>query len=416
MRGERGQAIVLIAIVMSALLLGVGLAVDTGELYVTRRGAQLAADAAAWGGAVVLNNGGTAAAASAAATTDAGRNGFTSGGGTTVTVSVPPASGSYAGDGSFVEVGITRSVGGWFFAGTRTVSVRGVAGATRSGAGHAVLALRSTGSDALTVGSGTLTVTGNSGIHVNSNHGSAINIGSGGIVSPYTRVRGGVAPGDAGKIAPAATTGAGLVADPYGTLPGPDTSSLVLRATNLSLDSGTTTLQPGIYNGGIRVRNSAVAVLAPGVYVLRGGGTSYGLTLANSGQIQMQGATGGVLIYNTHSAYPAAPGGSPTCGPVDLNTNGQVTLRPQGLGSYAGVSVFQDRACTGTMQFRGGGAWTLNGTIYLPSATFSLGGSSGVAQNIQVIANVVALSGAASITIAYAGSNVGGSRVPALVE
>src|SRR5687768_8520067 len=85
MRAEGGQAIVLIAIVMAGLTLGVGLAADTGELYVARRAAQTAADSAAWAGAVVLLGGGTQAAAAAAATADATRNGLTAGPGTTIT-------------------------------------------------------------------------------------------------------------------------------------------------------------------------------------------------------------------------------------------------------------------------------------------------------------------------------------------
>jgi uncharacterized membrane protein len=53
-RDQGGQALILIAAALGGLLLGVGLALDTGQLFVARRAAQTAADAGAWAGAAVL--------------------------------------------------------------------------------------------------------------------------------------------------------------------------------------------------------------------------------------------------------------------------------------------------------------------------------------------------------------------------
>ena len=49
--GERGQALVLIAITFLGMLMAVGLAIDSGQLFVARRTAQEAADAGAYAGA-----------------------------------------------------------------------------------------------------------------------------------------------------------------------------------------------------------------------------------------------------------------------------------------------------------------------------------------------------------------------------
>jgi len=54
MKDERGQAVVIVALALVALLLAVGLAIDGGRLYSTRRQAQNAADAAALAGTRVL--------------------------------------------------------------------------------------------------------------------------------------------------------------------------------------------------------------------------------------------------------------------------------------------------------------------------------------------------------------------------
>src|SRR5438477_8400619 len=106
--GEEGQAVVLFAIMMLALLFAVGLAIDAGQLYSAKRAEQEAADAAAFAGAVVLYQQGTGAEAIAAARSDALTNGYVSGGGcllaspgpcydaatqTTVTGNWPPLSG-----------------------------------------------------------------------------------------------------------------------------------------------------------------------------------------------------------------------------------------------------------------------------------------------------------------------------------
>jgi len=69
--GEGGQAVVLFAILMLALLFMVGLAIDAGQLYSNKRTEQEAADAAAFAGAVILYQGGSGAQAIAAATADA---------------------------------------------------------------------------------------------------------------------------------------------------------------------------------------------------------------------------------------------------------------------------------------------------------------------------------------------------------
>src|SRR4029077_6488798 len=105
--GEEGQAVVLFAIMMLALLFAVGLAIDAGQLYSAKRAEQEAADAAAFAGAVVLYQQGSGADAITAGPPDALTNGYSSGTcllstagpcydaatQTTVTVYWPPISG-----------------------------------------------------------------------------------------------------------------------------------------------------------------------------------------------------------------------------------------------------------------------------------------------------------------------------------
>src|SRR5439155_9591612 len=127
---EEGQALILFAILMLALLFAVGLAIDAGQLYTAKRTEQEAADAAAFAGAVVIYqsvapcDSACQSSAIAAARTDAQTNGYGSGActlsqpgvctdaatQTAVEVNYPPLSGAYVGSMTHVEVIITRQV------------------------------------------------------------------------------------------------------------------------------------------------------------------------------------------------------------------------------------------------------------------------------------------------------------------
>jgi hypothetical protein len=93
------------AVMATALLCSAALATEGGLLYLTRRNAQNAADAAAIAAASAHQYRGRTAAL-AAATEVAQRNGFSTG----VTVNNPPTTGASAGNGSAFEVHIQKSV------------------------------------------------------------------------------------------------------------------------------------------------------------------------------------------------------------------------------------------------------------------------------------------------------------------
>lgn len=441
-REDRAQAIVLIALAMSVMLLGMGIAIDTGQLYAGRRAVQTAADSAAWAGAVVIQtagraNGFTAAtrtAAEAAAVADALRNGYTI---TAADVNTPPTTGMFREDPGFVEVSITMNIETTFFPGPRSVTVRAVAGPTRTGAGNAVHVLRSTSTaDVLNLANVARIDVTNGNIQVNSsNNGGAINIGAGGITTPgfATRAVGnpGIAPEDAAAVVPAVIGGSTLVPDPFSTLPGPSTTALWGAAYGITpavlVDLGTidrnnnnTPLSQGIYTGGIRLRGTSNVTFNPGIYVLRGGDSDYGLTVTASAQINMASATAGVFIYNTYSNYPAAPGATPNCGRIDIASTGQVTMRPATAGSYAGIVIMQDPSCPAadTMRIRDSGARNIAGTIYLPSTNLSIT-STGAAATLNLTGQFVVWqydSNPTDVNLTFTPAQVAGGRAPALVE
>jgi putative Flp pilus-assembly TadE/G-like protein len=410
-RDEGGQALILIAAALGGLLLGIGLALDTGQLFVARRAAQTAADAGAWAGAAVLYSGGSAAQARTAATDDATRNGYTAGTYITVTTASPPTSGTYAADPGYIEVTITEQVLTRFLfgasAGRTAVTVRAVAGLARSGTGQAVIVLRPTGSTTFRLSNNTrFTITGG-GTNTNTSNNNAVAVGNGGMLTAtFHRVTGGVNAGDAGRMSPAPTTGVAAAADPFATLAGPTTSGVPVYGGQ-TITNATVTLNPGVYSGLITVGNNGIARLNGGNYIFRAGFTTTG-----TGSVVLAGA-GGVLLYNANASYPAAGG---ACGNLSLAGTGTLTLSASKTGSYAGMLVFQGRTCTNAAGITVRTGTSLSGTLYVPAATLTITAANSVTIASQLVADQLTVTGANTLTMTFTGAAVAGTRVPSLVE
>jgi len=410
-RDEGGQALILIAAALGGLLLGIGLALDTGQLFVARRAAQTAADAGAWAGAAVLYAGGSAALARTAATDDATRNGYTAGTYITVTTASPPTTGTYAADPGYIEVTITEQVLTRFLfgasAGRTAVTVRAVAGLARSGSGQAVIVTAATGATTFQLtGNTRFTVTGG-GTNTNTNSGNAVVIGGGGqLIATFHRVTGNVTPANAARMSPAPTTGVAAAADPFASLAGPSTTGVPVFAGQ-TITNATVTLSPGVYTGLVTVGNNGIAQLSAGNYIFRAG-----LTATGTGSVVLAG-TGGVLLYNANANYPAVGG---SCGSLSLAGTGTMTLSASRTGSYAGMLVFQDRSCTGGAALTVRTATSLGGTLYVPAATLTISVANSVTIASQIVADRLTLSGNNTLTMTFTPASVVGTRVPSLVE
>jgi len=133
---ERGQVLVLSAMIVTLLLGMVGLIVDGGFYYGQRRQAQNSADEAARAAAYELAFGGDESDAIAAAYAYAAANGFDVNGEESVTVNIPPVSGPNAGDSNYIEVIVGETPRTFFIhvilGSASEVSARAVAG-TASG-------------------------------------------------------------------------------------------------------------------------------------------------------------------------------------------------------------------------------------------------------------------------------------------
>ena len=428
--GEEGQAVVLFAIMMLALLFAVGLAIDAGQLYSAKRTEQEAADAAAFAGAVVLYQQGTGSEAIAAARSDALTNGYVSGGGcslntpgtcydaatqTTVSVYWPPISGAYLGNNKHVEVQITRQVKTALVpaeAAFNPVRARGVAGSEPLQNGYAIMALdRGNTCDAFEASpNGDLHLTGG-GILVNSTCSTAASNDQNTasrftIQSPYPLDVNGGATGHWADLGIPVNPGHNQIPDPFAGFPKPAITGLPICNSLAACQDGSGNQTPGVYTVNFGGSGNSDMVMNPGIYIMKAG-------MDTGGNRDITGNN--VFIYNTYSTYPAAPGVTPSCHEINLQGNATSTLSAQTTGTWANLLVYQDPACSTAMRIGGNGTFAGTGSIYIPSAEFRFEGNPSTLDGSQLIARTVNIQNG-NITINYNPTTTAQPILPRLAE
>jgi hypothetical protein len=192
-----------------------------------------------------------------------------------------------------------------------------------------------------------------------------------------------------------------------------------------AVPSGTVFLHPGTYYGGLCIgatsgtdcdsacdTGTARANLAPGTYVMAGGG----FHVCGSSTLSAPN----VMIVNTTDPSHAA--GSGALDQVELNTSGSVTLGPQTEGLYAGMTIFQppaeamtDSKCDNRDQDlwdialvkAATGLNGISGTVYAPHEHALFGDAASGIANLAVITGCIYIAGADS-TFDFDGSGLFG--------
>ena len=164
-----------------------------------------------------------------------------------------------------------------------------------------------------------------------------------------------------------------------GTAVNPQTTSL----------SGTVTVQPGIYWGGISLGANSRVTFSPGRYVLAGGGLSAGANGSATGS--------GVFFYNTDDPYKNSGAGG--YGPISLGGGCSLNVSAPTTASdptYAGVIFFNDRASTTSISV-GGNSSNFQGYIYAPGSALTLSGN-GYIGSVGAIVDSATLTGTPSFS------------------
>ena len=390
-RKREGAIYALLLVSISVIVALLAITLDGGRLLDQRRTVQQAADLAALAAAADLysrydvNNGlDPAGTAAAAATSIAQSNGFACDGvASTITVNVPPKSGPFAQQAGHAEVILYANLTGSFSACVTNSAIgaggRGVARGRRRIVG--VVALAPTGTGVQNLNGGNIRIVGG-GLHVNSTSTSGLSLALGTLSADATDIVGGVA-GLLANLLGLVRPGAQPVSDPLAALSGPDTSTLTTFPFK-NYTTGTTTLGPGIYRGGLKLTGTATVNLQPGIYVLDGGGLSV------TGTANLVGNQ--AMIYNTTISQAS--------GPINIGGNGTVTLSAPSSGTYTGIGIYQDRTLSTALKIAGNGNMNMTGTIYAPSAQVQFTGN-GVGDTLGgwIIAQSVTMSGLGSFDL-----------------
>ncbi|MDP2997307.1 MAG: pilus assembly protein TadG-related protein [Bryobacterales bacterium] len=396
--GRKGFVAITTAVMLIGLLAFAGLAIDIGYLELTRRRAQVAADAAAMGAGLEAQRGGTEAVLEEAGRADSALNGFTHGrDSTTVTVNHPPLTGRLAGSSRAVEAVVTRSVPTFFLGviGQNGATVRARAVGTVGAGTACIFALNKHLSGAMTI-SGSTVPTAYCDALVSSDSETAYNMNGGSRLDMGNHARVGTVGGwspehpnvwdiiDNRQVDPEHTIDRG---DPLAHVVAPTPGSLPVQSGNQTGVQPNTTvaLNPGVYCGGMDIKGTAN--LAPGVYILAGGGLTTNALAVIIGT--------GVTIYNTSSTGWGCPGGFRAPDEISINGGATLAISAPTDGALAGMAFFQDRTIisTETQKFNGGANMVIDGAIYFPNSPMQFTGSSSNSGYTYLVADTVEFTG-----------------------
>ena len=363
-RCRRGAALVWVGLTLP-LLLGVsGLGLDATLWYMDRRIVQTVADAGAIAGAHVVAQ--SSATIQSTVVSEAARNEFMVGAGKVITVNSPPLAGPNTANNGFVEVIVSRQrrllFSRFFKSEPTTIAARSVAGVVSSGS-HCVLGLDESMDGAVEF-AGTADANISCGVAANSSSSRAISItGNASLTADPAQAYGDIYVAGNGELITEhpIQSFSSRIPDPYGVdgryLQVPLTGACDFTGMTVS---GTYTLLPGRYCGGITFHNATVT-FNPGVYIL------------DAGDFDVNGTSSlnGVDVTFIFTATAASDIGN-----LKLTGGTEATLIAPGPGSglYSGVLFYQDQRALSFQgsnlidnKSQGGSLTDLRGAMYFPN-------------------------------------------------
>jgi hypothetical protein len=367
------------ALILPFLLGVVGLGIESGIWYASKRVIQTQTDAAATAGAYERRRGNPAySLVSAASLREAIRNGFVNAAPNSITINNPPTSGPNAGDQASVEVIISEPQNPLFsslFLNNLSVTSRSVATVETEGTA-CVLALHPSASNAImNQGNPTIMMDG-CVMAANSNDSSAISIsGSAVIDADSLWTAGDISIGGSVTLTldQEPMVNAWPLDDPYASITIPTLGACDYN--NTSYNNTTLTIDPGVYCDGINFGANAIITLNPGTYYIDEGD----IIIAASAVIRCScpNPEDGVTFVLTSS------GAVNDIGTITIHGGADVLLRAPTADAdpFTGILVYQDRRAPSgqSVKFNGGSAMLLTGAIYIPQQTVEWSGGNAAA-------------------------------------
>jgi hypothetical protein len=189
--------------------------------------------------------------------------------------------------------------------------------------------------------------------------------------------------------------------DPLANIPAPTQPGGDLGS--VSINKGSVTVNPGYYSGGFTAKGNGSIVLQPGIYYIGDGGFSFAgngnLTVvppSDPSYVASPDTGSGVLLYQAG-----------TSGSISINGNGTINLTPPTIGTYKGMSMWQERDSTQTISVTGNGNTIIAGTFYAQHGNLSIVGNGSTADILgsAYVSNRLTTSGNGGFTLDYAGAS-----------
>lgn len=249
----------------------------------------------------------------------------------------------------------------------------------------------------------TFKVTGNGAVigpscklQVNSNDSHAIHItGNGSVTTAENRFVGQTHQNGNGSIQPMSNDVCPVWNDAFAGLTKPTVPASCPPAnTNKTVSSGSVTLQPGAFCGGLKVSGSASVTFAPGLYIMKDGE----LSVSGSATLTGNGVT--FFLTGAHTG-------------LKLSGSDAMHFTAMSTGSLKGFVAYLDPAsAAGASSDLSGTKLYIEGVVYLPKQDVKMSGqSAGVFPSpfTSIIANTLELTGQATLTL---NSNPSATTVP----
>ena len=394
-----GNATLLLALAMPALIGATGYAVDTAQWYTWKRELQFATDQAAIAGAWAMSDSTTQSTYQNRATQQYNNN-------LAVTVNFATAPtvqlASYNGgtDNSVIVTASATKMLPFSSLITGTPTTVAVSSQAQFKEGtliySCIVATNEHASGAINIG-GSSVITAGCGMAALSDSSTAITVDGNPDVSVGTiSAAGGIDPYLAANNIVQENLGSGVLDDPYKDLTPPTPNPNVNWGTAAAACSGTgqnkiAALQPGTYTDFTLKCNTT---MQPGIYVIDGG------TLDVPAQYMLTG--NGVMFVLKNGAGIQINGGS------DINLTAMTISQLEAAGvspanaeKLAGMLIYEDPNSPGNTgdKINGTATTVLNGTVYLPKSNLDfLGTASVTSQCLMLAADTLHISGDANMT------------------
>lgn len=397
---KRGNALIIMGASLPLIMGAAGLASDTIQWALWKRELQRAADSAAIAGVYAVAQ---SANVNDAVNADLTHNNHVADFTVDTDIEHAPLGGAFTTDVNAVRVHLAaqKELGFSSLFMTTAPMINATATATIVPTGdYCVVSLESTSTTGISVG-GTANVDLGCGMITNSTSmDAAVAFGNSDVdASPIAAV-GGISAsdnwGDDVQLLPFTLA----QADPFANVPAPtfptgNCPNVNVNPSNtqtISVTDGNTTGLPAGYGCFGNLDFKGTVTLNPGVYILDAGDFS----ISSQAHVSCPGGCTFVMSSRTAGTNPSSIGN------VDFNGGAEVDLTAPTTGTYAGISIYQDRRaenCNNCNNINGNSSSSFHGAFYFPSQELIFTGTSGMSTNcVQMVARRVTFSGTAAIS------------------